>query len=134
MIDIYKEIKKSFPDTNKITIEFGVIDSNERLKNFGIELADKNWSQLLRWERDGLSATYYLSKTCKHILSKLEVGSRVKFFIRDIRGNILDTMNGTVQECFVYFISGDACIKVDFGEGPSMYNILSLNFEEGGDK
>lgn len=128
------EIELSFPDMEKMVVEFDVIFSRQEIERKGMEIATSMQTCLLRYEHRAKFAVFFFSKKAKEIVENLQNNQQVEFIQRDVAGKIIPNLCsiGKVISNKVYYLGGDACIKVDFKEGKGYYTLYSLSFEKGG--
>jgi len=130
------EIKMNFPDMEKMVVEFDVVFSKQEVEKRGRDIAASLDTYLLRYEHRGKGATFYFSQKAKDIVSNTKEGQEVTLVQRDVAGKILpslsrigrlDAFEGTV---YISYISGDACVRVEFDDDSGFYAIYNLVFSQ----
>ena len=130
------EIKKSFPDMEKMVVEFDVVFSKQEVEKKGREIAASLDTYLLRYEHRGKRATFYFSQKAKEVVMNMEEGQEVTLVQRDVAGKVipslsrkgrLEAFEGTV---YVTYMSGDATVRVEFEDDTASYAIYNLVFSQ----
>lgn len=87
------EIKMSFPDMEKMVVEFDVVFSKQEVEKKGREIAASLDTYLLRYEHRGKRATFYFSQKAKEVVMNMEEGQEVTLVQRDVAGKVIPSLS-----------------------------------------
>ena len=130
------EIKMSFPDMEKMVVEFDVVFSKQEVEKKGREIAASLDTYLLRYEHRGKGATFYFSQKAKEVVMNMEEGQEVTLVQRDVAGKVIPSLSrkGRLEAfedtVYVTYMSGDATVRVEFEDDTASYAIYNLVFSQ----
>ena len=130
------EIKMSFPDMEKMVVEFDVVFSKQEVEKKGREIAASLDTYLLRYEHRGKGATFYFSQKAKEVVMNMEEGQEVTLVQRDVAGKVIPSLSrkGRLEAfedtVYVTYMSGDATVRVEFEDDTASYAIYNIVFSQ----
>ena len=134
MSKIGKNIKKKYSDmiTGKLSYECNL--SKGEAEKYALGFASFWKSQLIRYEHSRNHITCYISASLRTQIESLKEGSSVFLNIKDEAGNTIveKSCKGKIVSPNIVYVSGDACMRVDFNGRSDLYSLQELSFTQKG--
>ncbi len=131
-----KNIRRKYPDMVTGTLTFECVISKKEAEKYALGFATFWKTQLIRYEGRGNTLTCYTSKSLRTQIESLKDGSTVFLNIRDLAGNLIveKSCTGLITNPQIVYVSGDACIRVNFNGHSDLYSLMDLSFTQKGGK